>query len=372
MRVPGVSVYKPSVRSEAHHRYHVAYKRGGQRIVETVSSDPRVTIEYAMALSRRLERERLGLITPEEARVESAAARPLAEHLSEFRALLLAKQRTPKRAGEVHARLVKLFGWCGFERISDLSSSRVVTCVAERREGDGWSANTCNKYLKDAAQFGRWLHRDNRVDNEPLRHLVRYDEEGDRRLMRRALTVDELARLLVAASKGKRFGIRGRDRRMLYLLAAYTGLRLGELASLTRDSFDLTGTPPTVTVRAPDSKNRKPGVVPLRRDVALAVSAWLPKRPAVAPVLRIPDKAHRMLYRDLEAAGIPRKTPEGQVDFHALRHTFGTILAAGGVPPTVLVALMRHGDYRMTMRYVHPDMGGRASAIETLPPLSGV
>jgi len=43
---------------------------------------------------------------------------------------------------------------------------------------------------------------------------------------------------------------------MLYLLAAWTGFRRAELASLTKKSFDLQAAIPTVTVGAGYSKRR--------------------------------------------------------------------------------------------------------------------
>ncbi|MDA1166324.1 MAG: tyrosine-type recombinase/integrase [Planctomycetota bacterium] len=49
-----------------------------------------------------------------------------------------------------------------------------------------------------------------------------------------------------------------------------------------------------------------------------------------------------MLKRNLEAAGIPYQDKAGRfLDFHSLRHTFGTNLARAGVAPKVAQELMR-------------------------------
>ena len=37
-----------------------------------------------------------------------------------------------------------------------------------------------------------------------------------------------------------------------------------------------------------------------------------------------------------------------RVDFHALRHTFATMLQRAGVPPRVIMELMRHSDLRLS------------------------
>ena len=61
-------------------------------------------------------------------------------------------------------------------------------------------------------------------------------------------------------------GLTGPDRAMLYTVAAYTGLRRNELATLTPADFSFyeDGTA-TVTVKAANSKHRKEDVVPIRR-----------------------------------------------------------------------------------------------------------
>jgi len=70
----------------------------------------------------------------------------------------------------------------------------------------------------------------------------------------------------------------------------------------------------------------------------------------------------------LAAAGIPWKDEDGrQADFHALRHTFGTLLSKAGVPPRVVMELMRHSDMRRTMKtYTDPRAFDLAGAVEKL------
>jgi len=85
---------------------------------------------------------------------------------------------------------------------------------------------------------------------------------------------------------------------------------------------------------------------------------------------RMPHKSNfaKMLRHDLK----PTKIFEGEdlesIDFHCLRHTFGTMLAVSGVHPKVAQDLMRHSDINLTMsRYTHTLRGQRTSAIESLP-----
>ncbi len=163
---------------------------------------------------------------------------------------------------------------------------------------------------------------------------------------------------------------------MLYLLAAYTGLRAAELASLSRSSLRVDGPSPSVRVAAADSKRRRRESQPLRRDVADRLSAWLMQRPKLAKQDRLwpgswSEDAAEMLRRDLDAAGLPYVDEAGRYfDFHALRHQFISRLAAAGVHPKVAQELARHSTIGLTMdRYTHLPSHALTDALQRLPPL---
>jgi Phage integrase family len=77
------------------------------------------------------------------------------------------------------------------------------------------------------------------------------------------------------------------------------------------------------------------------------------------------------LEKDLKAAGIPKVDERGRIlDIHALRHTFDTLLAKGGVSQRVAQELMRHSDPRMTANvYTDLGIGDTAGALDALPAL---
>ncbi len=169
----------------------------------------------------------------------------------------------------------------------------------------------------------------------------------------------ELTRLLEAARKSRKAirKLTGRDRHFLYLTACATGFRASELASLTPESFDLDGDTPTVTVEAACTKNRKLAVQPLPRDVADAPwpCIWPTSRPAnrsgpasgaARPSLcsgrdlaeARQDVACRLpgcpptRRSEPKATSWPTATRTGRyADFHALRHTFITMIGKTGV-----------------------------------------
>ncbi len=192
----------------------------------------------------------------------------------------------------------------------------------------------------------------------------------------------------------------GADRAIVYRLAAFTGLRAQEIASLTPQSFDLDANPPTVTVDACYSKHRRKDVLPLAEDLCRRLRTYLAKRETDrrAGEERLwPGKWYRkagaILQRDLavareawleETKGAERKRRDrsdhlrnvdaaGQVvDFHSLRHGFITHLVMANVPPKVAQALARHSTITLTMdRYTHLEMGDLVEAVGKLAGTAG-
>lgn len=335
----------------------------------------------------------------------AAAGKLLADHLADWKTALLAKGNTARHADLVTSRAAKVFSACGFRFWSELSASTLQAHLAGLREDRpgiggtldrGISAQTFNFYLQAAKQFCRWMVRDGRASESPLAHLQGLNVKTDRRHDRRALSPDELRWLLRSTSRAaNRFGMSGADRAMLYRLALETGLRAGELRSLTRGSFQLDGDEPSVTIAAAYAKNRRQDTLPLRQDTAALLSVHLggkmpqaqafavPKRTEVSRMFRadLADarkawlETHQTAQERIEAEGntfLSERNESGRwADFHALRHTFITGLVTGGVNPKVAQTLARHSVITLTMdRYTHLYTGNLAAALDVLPDLS--
>ena len=235
----------------------------------------------------------------------------------------------------------------------------------------------------------------------PLETVANADEKADVRRDRRALTEEELGKLLMAARQrplneallirhGPRKGqlaahvrpeVRqrleqlGRERTLIYMTLVLTGLRRGELATLTWGDLHLDGTERWLTVKAKHAKNRKSESVPVRPDLAAELQAWRAERgdPANGElVFRVPVELVKILKRDLRAAEIPAVDSDGRViDVHALRHTTATFLAKAGVAPRTAQSIMRHSDLRLTMgAYTDPQLLDQAAAVDALPAIA--
>ena len=204
-----------------------------------------------------------------------------------------------------------------------------------------------------------------------MSHLSGVNTKVDRRHDRRALSVDEIRKLLDVTLNGPDvLGIAGLDRCVLYRIATETALRAGEIRSLTRASFDLNGTEPTVTVTAAYAKGRRTDTLPLRIETADMLRGHLAAKAPNAPAFRMPhpNSLIDMLRADLAAAGIEYWVDDLVFDFHGFRHTTGTWLAAQNVHPKVIQRIMRHSTITLTMdRYSHAYRADEAAAIAKLP-----
>ncbi len=78
-----------------------------------------------------------------------------------------------------------------------------------------------------------------------------------------------------------------------------------------------------------------------------------------------------MLRADLAAAEIEPEDDAGHVlDYHALRHTYISLLVESGAHPAVVKVLARHSTITLTMdRYAHVGAFNMRSAVDSLPDL---
>ncbi|MEZ0267615.1 MAG: tyrosine-type recombinase/integrase [Phycisphaerae bacterium] len=322
--------------------------------------------------------------------------RPLADHLVDFEAALRAKDNTPQYVVLKVARVRKILEGCGLRYWSDISASRVQTYLAGLRTGAGkMSAQTFNFYLQAFKQFCRWLYRDRRAGESPVHHLPGLNAKLDKRHPRRALSVEEMGWLLHAAETGPERGrVPGPERALLFRVAAETGLRAGELASLTVSSFSLDTDPPLVRVQAGYSKHRCEDVQIVKKATEVLLKQHFASKMPASAAFRMPSKEMRarVVRADLAAArsawlaSAPDPKTQAEMittdfltykdsagrfaDFHSFRHATGSFLAAAGVSPKVAQSIMRHGDINLTMTtYSHAYREDEAAAVEKLPDL---
>jgi integrase len=144
-----------------------------------------------------------------------------------------------------------------------------------------------------------------------------------------------------------------RHARAIVATAFYTGMRRGEIVSLTWDKVDLKKR--MITLEAKDTKDKKPRKVPICDELAYILS----------DTLRAIYDNHVFLYRGKPIKDIRttlaracrkigmeygRQDKAGFV-FHDLRHTFNTLMRKAGIDESVIMSITGHSTREMFDRY---------------------
>ncbi|MEI6233320.1 MAG: tyrosine-type recombinase/integrase [Planctomycetota bacterium] len=196
---------------------------------------------------------------------------------------------------------------------------------------------TLNHYLGTLKAFCSWCYNRKLLVENPLDGLAKFD--GTPKTIRRALTADEVQRLLSVCEP---------ERALVYELAICSGLRVNELRSLTGQHLDSVRC--GITLNEEWTKNRKSGFQPLPSGlVARLVSACANKDVTTSLLAVSPKHAARCLERDMKRAGIPKWSPGGKVDFHSLRVTYTTLALDSGANAKEAQSLARHATPNLTM-----------------------
>lgn len=308
-----------------------------------------------------------------------AAAHAVATLRDEYLAVLAARGRSGGHLRGVTDQLAAIVPGCKWVAWPDITPDSLVLYLGRRRDEHGNGPATLNAYLRTAKGFSKWAAAKLGVPS-PLRGVPPWNEQVDRRRSKRILTDAELAALIAAAEacppRG-RADFPGKDRAMLYRVAAYTGLRASELAAMTPGWVALDAPTPVVTVPAEFAKGRREEPVPLPAHLVAALRPWLAGRPADARLWpgrwAAERRQVRWVARDVKRAGIAAKDDRGRgVTFHGLkrRYVVGLIRADGKVDEVRRLA--RHKDVRTTLNYYTdqnmPDLG---RLVDKLPPPGG-
>ena len=424
---------------------YVAKYRDGTGLVCKVSTgcrDEDAARSVLSKLERRAELVRSEVITTGEAATADHQRTSVTDHFAAYHEHRTAKGLNSVRIANTKSRLERLAHECGFTRLSEMTADVLTRWLARQqaKQPKGMSAGNRNEYRQELVGFGNWCVETHRLSVNPFANVPKADANTDRRRQRRAMTEAELVNLLQVArwrplaefgresvpvdkrdeATGRRKrsnwtkaaltldGLKaavararkslaknpelianlerlGRERALMYKTLVLTGLRKGELASLTVGQLELGGPMPFIVLDAADEKNRQGSTIPLRADLANDLKLWLSDNPKTTlklrdakksadsnrPLFTVPAGLVRILDRDLVAAGIDKADERGRtIDVHALRTSFGTLLSKGGVAPRTAQAAMRHSTIDLTMNtYTDPKLLDVHGAMDSLPSL---
>jgi integrase len=380
------------------------YKVGGKWKREPLYTDKQASNVRLAEIVKAHERGEVGLINPHKESLE----REVDGHVEDYVRHLRTEGVNPKHLSERERLVRTVLRECGIGTLAELSADKVTAFISglqkkstkNNKNPGPASARTKDTYRGAVHAFAQWCvdTRPQRLRENPINATAK--PKGEVAHARRAESVENLKLLLKVAAerpllealtvrKGPRAGERyadvrpevrdqlateGRERALLYKTAILTGMRQGELGRLAVSHLHLAGESPSIFVAPKHDAKNKTGVwLPLMPDHAAELASWIGDagKGDDDRVFYVPEKPNKIFRRDLKMAGIPYKDREGRFfDFHALRACTASYLNAAGVPPTVVMQILRHKKPSLSMvTYNDPRLGDARKALDALPKL---
>ena len=294
---------------------------------------------------------------------KTAGKNRLKDHLESFIESLKVKQCTEKHVSLVENKIKRVCEDCKFDVVSDLDASRFTAYI----NGLNVAVKTKRDYIATMKQFAQWLHDTGRISKNNFK-LIKNPKvlKSDQVHARRALTSNEVARLIRAAQTGETWrGISGAERALIYRLSVESGLRYNELKTLKVSDFDFKAV--TVEIRDANEKARRGDILQLKESTAKEIKQFLSNKMPQATAFTV-KKGYLMIRRDLEAANIDYEVDCRFADWHSLRHTTASLLIQSGANPKEVQRIMRHKSADLTLsKYTHLYAGQLKATIENLP-----
>jgi integrase len=272
----------PSGVREKNGWYYYRTRIDGRQKELRLGRDLTAAKQMAKEYAARYSRVRAGLEHSDSASWMEALARPISVHVEEWHKSLVNRGSSERHASLCRDRVLRLLELAGVQRVSSLEAHSIEEALADLKR-TGLRGRSGNETLSDRSvyhhgravkSFSRWLRKTKRCESDRLVDLTLPKVLTERK--RQALQSHELEILIeTTRTQPCRAGIGGEDRSVLYATAAGTGYRLGELQSLTPESFDLGAEPPMVVCQSAYTKNGREARQPIRPELADMLRLWL-------------------------------------------------------------------------------------------------
>jgi len=206
------------------------------------------------------------------------------------------------------------------------------------------TGKTLQGYANDLHSCLRWAKRRNYLATDPLEGMTAFDTTPAPDSRRRALTADEIDRILRASAPAER---------LVYQTALCTGYRMSELRALRVADLDVERS--TLPLAAEHTKARKGARQPIPAGLARALAEAAAGKAPQEPLLDMAAKPLPVLYRTMKRAGVSRRNLLGKVDFHALRVAYVSLVIEAGATVREAQSLARHATPGLTMNVYARD-----------------
>jgi integrase len=305
---------------------------GGRKRVSLETDDVKVARTREAEMRNALEREKLGLEVRDKNPRKLTLAKAVDNYLETPRAKKQAQHADLTYTLHKHVHRDPI----GKLRLEQVTPGALVEWLDRREAGtedeEGVSPTTCNRLRANiSAVFRSLIEREIFKGENPTKKLRprKEEDEGDEEGGKRSRLLPTTAILpLIDAAPTRQW-------RLAFALAAYTGMRLGEVRRLKWSHIDFDGR----LVQLKKTKTGVPRTVPLHRALLAELKAAKERAHAHPhdPVISKAgfDKAAVVTRNALKRAGV-EVSGGVQACFHSLRHTWSTRLIDCGADPFVV------------------------------------
>ncbi|MGB0840237.1 MAG: tyrosine-type recombinase/integrase [Chitinophagales bacterium] len=231
-------------------------------------------------------------------------------------------------------------------------------------------AKSIARKLSTLKSYYKFLNKRNYTNHNPVQDVVAPKARPNR--LPSFVAEKDMAYLLEHVAFGKDFaGIRNQ---LVFELFYATGLRRGELISLTNDSFDVAQQHIKVT-----GKGNKQRIIPISKQLLEKISQYNHIRKTTFPdshysELLLTNKGKPLYPKfvyNLVKSHLSLVTTNERKSPHVLRHTFATNLLNNGADLNAIKTLLGHASLASTQVYTHNTIEKIKKAYQQAHPKAG-
>lgn len=332
-------------------------ERGTTRCKSSRSRDYAVASELLGREVKRVDRIRSGYVSPSDETRREGLSAPIQRHLDAYMRDCTTEGQSARWLLQRRRNLEQWVATSGIRNLQDCTKESLTRFLTQRQQarrgrgGANTGARVWNQIRGQASAFLDWCCVNGFAACNPLKAVKCRSEPDDVRCERRALTEDEVQRLLGVA--------RPRGREAWYLLAMNCGLRKSDIQRLdwANITFRREG---GGDIRVAIQKAKRGDTIPMDKALAaLLQERWVDAGSPCSGRVFVSTVTDRTRDRDMARAGIALKDAAGRrVDLHAMRTTLVMRLVRSHTPLLWATKILRHKDIKTTLKYytdVVPD-----------------
>ena len=208
-------------------------EHGKMQRISTKTTVRSVAEKMLARYQTEVDRIRTGVATREELSKAHFRHVTLEKALEQYRTKMIADGSTLGHINATHQEILHVFEVTGITSLVEIRRETIERWIADEVQKKERAPSTINGYLSSVKSFVQYLVDVELLPSHPLKSIRKLNQEIEQRKKRRAITTEEIERLLQAASSDNHTDRwKPGERVLVYQLLLGTGLRSTELSLL--------------------------------------------------------------------------------------------------------------------------------------------